>query len=480
MTAKRRRILIIAGGLIALIAIAAIVAGFLFDINAYKPKIETAASEATGLHVGINGKMRLAFFPFGLSAQDVHVVGKGGEVLSLDHIKLGAEFMPLLKGRLTVTDCELVNPTITIVRDAAGTYNFGSVEKKPPGGLLGTTFSLNEIKLSKGTLVYLDKKTGEKTELKELNLAIRNFSVADGPGDVMQKVSFAGSVDCRELQKGDLRIDNIRSPVTAQKGVIVFTPLTMDFFGAKGEGDATVDMAKADTEYQINVKVPKLDCEKLTTSFGLEKMIGGKGDLAVSLAMKEKEGRVHLNGLDGTMSLRASNLITYTADLDKVLAAYEKSQKFNLVDIGAFFIVGPLGSVALKAYRYGDVYYQAQGGQGAITQFASDWKIRNGEAEAVDCALATRHNRVALKGKLNLASERYENVTVALLNEKGCALFTQSISGSFGSPRIGVVSTIGSLAAPIMHLYRQVKRFLQGGKCEAFYNGSVEQPRGEQ
>jgi AsmA protein len=39
-------------------------------------------------------------------------------------------------------------------------------------------------------------------------------------------------------------------------------------------------------------------------------------------------------------------------DIDKILSSYETSRKFNLVDLGAFFIAGPLSTVALKGYRY--------------------------------------------------------------------------------------------------------------------------------
>ena len=76
----------IAGGVVALIVVAAIIALLLFDINSYKSKIETAASEATGWDVGISGKMGLSFFPFGVSAKDIHVANKGGEILSLVNI----------------------------------------------------------------------------------------------------------------------------------------------------------------------------------------------------------------------------------------------------------------------------------------------------------------------------------------------------------------------------------------------------------
>jgi AsmA protein len=182
-----------------------------------------------------------------------------------------------------------------------------------------------------------------------------------------------------------------------------------------------------------------------------------------------------MSGMEGAFYLQGANLVMYTMDLDKVLSSYETSQKFNLIDLGAFFIAGPLSTVALKGYRYGDVYNQTRGGQGAITQFSSHWNIKAGMAEAVDCALSTRHNRIALKGRLDLVSERYDNVIVALLDDRGCAKIKQGIRGPFGSPEIGAVSAVESLAGPVFNLFRKAKRFVQGGKCEVFYNGSVQQ-----
>ena len=474
MYAKKKKVLFVLGGGTAALVLAVVVFALTFDINSYRPRIEAAASGATGLEVRINGKMGLSFFPFGVSAKDIHVANKGGEIISLENLKLGAELMPLLKKQLKVTSCELVKPAFTIVKDADGKYNFESTEKKSTKGQPGTAFSLDDLKLSKGVLVYLDKNTGEKTEFKDFNLAIKDLSSI--AGNVIKNASFTGSIDCKEVRKKDLKIDNVKSPVKAEKGVIYLTSLTMDIFGAKAEGDATADKSEVDAVYKINLKVSKLDFEKLQESFGTKKVIGGKGDLYASLTMKKKGSRSLMSSMDGTFSLRGDNLVMYTMDLDKVLSSYETSQKFNLVDLGAFFIAGPLSTVALKGYRYGDVYNQTRGGRGAITQFISHWKIRDGVADAADCALATHHNRVALKGKLDLVSKRYDNVIVALLDDKGCATFKQGISGPFGSPRIGAVSAVESLAGPIFHLYRKAKRFVQGGKCEVFYNGSVQQP----
>ncbi len=476
MRAERKKGLIIAGGIVFLIVIAAIVAVLLFDINSYKSQIEIAASEATGLDVTIKGEMGLALFPFGISAKDIRVANKESEILSLESLKLRAEFIPLLKRQLKVTTCELVKPAITIVKDAEGKYNFESNKKISTIGWPGTASGLNELKLSKGALVYLNKRTGEKTELKEFNVATRDLSMAGTSGGIIKNISFTGSFDCKELLQKDLTIENLKGPVKADKGVFSLKPLTMDIFGGKGDGDFTADESSADPVYTVNLTVSKLDFEKLEKFFGTRKVIGGKGDLSASLTVKEEGRRKLMSSLDGTFSLRGDNLVAYTIDLDKFLSAYKTTRQFHLIDIAAYFVAGPLGSAAFTGYRYGNLYYQTQEGRGTITRFISKWTIKKGQADATDCALATHHNRVALKGRLDLVRERYDNVTVAILDDQGCAIITQTINGTLSSPQSGTVNAIDSLTAPIFDLYRKAKRFVQTDKCEVFYHGSVQQP----
>ncbi len=475
MRAARKAILATAGGIVALIVIAVVLALFTFNVDFYKSKIETTASETTGLDVRIKGEVGFSFLPFGLYVKDLHVSGKAEEILSVEQIKLRVELMPLLRGQLKVTGCTFLSPTMTIVKDDEGKYNFESTERSKRGSR--TPLSLNTFKLSKGMLVHLDRKTGEKTELKVINLVLKDLSVADTSGDIIKNISFTGTMACEELVKTPFRVDNIMGTIKAEKGLFIVKPLTMDIFDSKGEGDASADESQPDGEYKINLNVSNFDFEKLEESFGITKVIGGKGDLAASLTFKEKGSRNLLNTMDGTLSLRGDNLITYTVDLDEFLSAYETSQEFNLADIAIFFIVGPLGPLALKGYRYGNLYYQSQGGEGTIKQFVSHWKINDGQADATECALSTRNHRVALKGKLNFVSKQFNDVTVALLDENGCAKFKQSIGGPFDSPQVGVVGVVESLVDPILDLYRQAKRLAQTEKCQVFYSGVVKQPR---
>ncbi len=473
MNATRATKRILAGGLAVLFLLAAS-ALFLFGIDSCKPGIETAASEAAGMEVRIGGKLTVSLFPLGLSARNVRVTGGAGQILAVERLGVALELLPLLRGQFRISGCSLAGPSAAIVKEKDGRYNFAKGVGKPPGRAPGGAFRLKDFRLSDGSLVYRDERTGKTTELKGLQLALRDLSLAGSAGGFLKNLSFTGTAAWREVTRNAFRIGGASGAVKAGQGVLLLDLPILEVFGARGEGSLRVDAAGTDIEYRISLKAPNADFGKLTGSFGADRLIGGRGDLFFSLTVKEKEGRILPGGTDGMVSLRGSDLTTPTVDLEKVLSSYAATQEFNLADVGAYFIAGPLGSAALSAYRYGDLYYRTRGGQGAIRQFVSRWQIKNGIADAVDCALATRTIRVALKGKLDFTTERYDGITVAILDERGCAKFTQGISGPFGSPRAGA---LGSLAGPVLSLYRKAERFAQGGKCEPFYRGSLPHPR---
>ncbi len=476
----RRRGLLLLGA--AVTALAALVLGLalLFSPGSLKPRIQAAASEATGLEIRIAGKLALSFFPFGVSAKDVRVASKGVELGSVESLDLAIDPLPLLKKKVVVRGGRLLGPAVTIVRQADGHLNVEGTATRPAGAHPAAPFRLSHLEVSGGLLVYLDEKTGERTELRDLGLTIDELVIPDASsGHLLRDTSLGGRFGCKEIRRGDLRLEKVESPLRMEHGVLHLTHLTMGVFGSTGEGEATADLSKADAAYAIRLEVSNLDFARLGEALGGGKVVGGKGVLQASLTMKEGKHRSLMSSVNGTVSLRGDNLVSNTVDLDEVLSSYETSQKFNLVDLGAFFIAGPVGVVALKGYGYGKVLDQARGGRGAITRFVSHWKIREGVAEATDCALATRHHRVALQGRLDLVAGRYgQGATVALLDAKGCATRRQSIDGPLGSPQVGAAGVARSLGGPVADLYARAKRLVQGGKCEVFYRGVVEQPPG--
>jgi len=46
--------------------------------------------------------------------------------------------------------------------------------------------------------------------------------------------------------------------------------------------------------------------------------------------------------------LNGENLMLYRFDIDALIPKYERSQNFNLVEAGAFFLAGPFGPALTK------------------------------------------------------------------------------------------------------------------------------------
>ncbi len=97
MTTGLKKSLLFSGGVVILLVIATILALALVDTDSHKARIDAIASDATGLDVRIRGTLRISLFPFGVSAQDVHVSGKGGQVLVVERIGVGLKLLPLLR-----------------------------------------------------------------------------------------------------------------------------------------------------------------------------------------------------------------------------------------------------------------------------------------------------------------------------------------------------------------------------------------------
>ena len=177
---------------------------------------------------------------------------------------------------------------------------------------------------------------------------------------------------------------------------------------------------------------------------------------------------------NGEVSLRGENLTLDGVDLDQKVSRFEASQSFNLVDVGAFFIAGPFAPLITKGYNFATLF-RGSGGSTRIQALVSDWKVERGIARAKDVALATNENRIALKGNLDFVNERFDDVTVAVVDGKGCAKVRQKIRGPFRKPEVEKARFLQTVAGPVLKLFKQAKK-LFGGRCEVFYAGSVAPP----
>jgi uncharacterized protein involved in outer membrane biogenesis len=560
MANRRKNALIAAGVLLSFLLLAAVALVLFADVNAHKPRLEAAASDALGMEVRFGGRLGIGLFPgFHITLEDVRIRNRGADVASAKEAVLGIELLPLLHKELRVVTIGMKRPRFSIEQDRDGKFNFErpeeEAEKKTSGEAKGTRFSLNvaKISLSDGALFHADKKTGEVLEAGDFNLDVSRLRLTGGKNpDLLKNLSFAAEFACKEFRKGGLAVSNLKlriegkdglygiRPVTAARlvysgpggkvtadrlalgidnlavggdgkddllrrvsfsgtagigevrtadlvasdltsavagkdGVIVLHPVTMRLFGGHGSGSLRADLSGSVPRYNVRYSLSKFRIEEFLKTLSPKKTAEGSMDFTSSLSSRGKTADEMKRTANGEVSLRGENLTLDGVDLDRKVSRFEASQSFNLVDVGAFFIAGPFAPLITKGYNFAGLF-RGSGGSSGIRGLVSDWKVERGIARAKDVAMATNENRIALTGNLDFVNERFDDVTVAVVDGKGCVTVRQTIRGPFRKPEVEKVRFLRTVAGPVLKMFKQGKKLL-GGRCKVFYAGSLAPPK---
>lgn len=474
-----KRLFVITGCLVAFFILAMVILLFLVDADAYKPLVEAVVSDALGMDCRIGGKMNIALLPLGLSAKDVHIRNLEKDVLSADGVKIGLRIAPLIRREIRISEFEVIKPRLFIERDRSGKFNFGRPAEKPPKdkGLPVELLSMTRLTVAGGEMSYTDVISGSSTELKDLNLRIADLSLKQSRrADLLKSVSLQGDFGSKLLRTRNLVMRDLKFGMSVKDGVIDIRPFTMSFFGGDEKGRIEIDTRGAVPLFKIEYTASKFRFEKFVEALSRKKIMKGETNFSLKITTEGKSLEEMKRRMKGEASLRGENLLLYSMDLDHLLSKFEESQQISLVDLGAFFLAGPLGTAVTKGYDFASVYGAQSGGEGTIKKLVSKWRIRNGVAEAEDVALTTEKNRIALKGGLDFPNKRFDNVTVAVLDRRGCSKLSQKIEGPFRKPRVEKTSTAETLAGPVLKLLKKAKKLVEGERCEPFYRGSLKHP----
>jgi uncharacterized protein involved in outer membrane biogenesis len=473
MADRKRKVLMIAGGVI-LAVIVLIILVLLFVPNALKSRIETSASRALGMDVSVRGGVHFSFFPvIGASLADVSVKSAGVEVAVVARMKIGLKLLPFITGRVRISRLELVEPAVSIVRQENGKLNIEKRGGKP----LGKRVDWEKLTISQGSLLFTDLRSGGGIVLEGVDITVGNLSAGGTPGgDPLKTLSFTGEIRCRTITAGDLTLTDLVMKVAGGNGVFDVSDARMNAFGGTGSGTLHGDFTGTEPQFKIIYSLNRFKIEGLLQESPTAKNMEGLADFSADLTAMGKTALEVKRSLSGQVSLSGENIVLNGIDIDALISSRIRSQNFNLVDVGAFFLAGPLGPVLTRGYKFGDLYKESRGGTGVIAKLVSVWKIGNGVAEAVDVAMATKKRRLAMTGGLNFVDNRFEDTVVAVLNQAGCAVFIQKVRGPFSSPEIGKISALTSLIRPVTNLVKKAIKLFDRKECVVFYSGSVAPP----
>lgn len=448
---------------------------WLVDTDAYKQQLQAAAAAATGLDVSIDGRLRLGLFPDAhVTLERVRLRNGEKEIATMAEAVFGFELKALLNREIGIGSIRLRQPRIALVRNPDGSLN---LPVPAPSGDAPRGIELANITLDDATLTYTDNGSGAIYVAENCTLDMPRLEIAGSKDSKLTaNLSMAAELACGNIRSGEYMATDLRLSAAAKDGVFALDPVALRVFGAQGTGSIRADFSGAVPYYRVIHSLPQFDIAEVFKARTEQKLSEGAMDFAADLTLRGNSAADLRRSLDGQVSLRGENLVFHGSDIDREIARIKSSQRFSLVDAGAFMFAGPFGLAITKGYDFANVL-QGSGGSSDIRLLVSDWKFQNGVAQARDVAMATDANRIAIRGRIDFVRGHFDDVTVALLDNTGCAIMQQKIEGSFQKPVVAQASMLQAIAGPAIGLLKKGKALFIDEKCEVFYSGSVAPPR---
>jgi uncharacterized protein involved in outer membrane biogenesis len=474
MTSGHRKYLIIGLAVVAATLLAAFgVATYL--VNSAKPRLEKIASTSLGMQVTCR-KLRVSFLPPSILAREMKISNHGAVIALIPTLRIRVDLSALIKGQVLVRTLNMEKPKFTITRLENHTWNIETTKREKKETTGESPFLLPIVNIRDG---YLILRTVENLlEMRGINLTARDLALAEDNGrPLLARLSLTGDFICPELSYNDKTIiRDFASHLQGTTGSFTFDQVTFPAFGGTAAGKLEANMGDESPLFGVHLVLSRIRAGDFFASMTKEELLHGEMELALDLTARGVTQQELLHSINGKASMTGRDLTTTRLDLDNLVEDFIQSQRFNLVDLGAFMIIGPLGPVLTRSYDFSMLVYSAQGGSSEVRQLVSLWEIDAGRAVARDVALATGKSRIAMSGEVDIGAKSFRKLVVAVVDANGCALVRQEMDGPFESPEVKEPSFIKSAAGPLINIFKGTVKFITGEKCEVFYNGSVAAP----
>jgi AsmA protein len=178
-------------GIIVVIIVVLLAAPMFLNVNQYRGKIQSELQARLGRSVQL-GDMHLKLLPLRVSADNV-TIGEdarfhtGRPFAQAQALAVSAQLLPLLHGQLDIHSLTLERPSIELVRDASGVWNFSSLgapaqqsqPKSPQSNAQkpGQNLSLAALDINDGTVAITDaQKHQSRAVYDHIDVSLRDFA----------------------------------------------------------------------------------------------------------------------------------------------------------------------------------------------------------------------------------------------------------------------------------------------------------------
>jgi len=207
---KKHPLISILVAVAVLLLLAVLLAPLFINANTFRPTLESQLSDALGRKVTL-GNLSFSVFSGSLVADNISVADDPAfspkPFLQAQSLHIGVEVGPLLFHRqLLVTSFVADSPSINLVHNAQGTWNFSDMGRNAGSRTQNTqkesavpNFTVGEMKVVNGTAVVSDvPATGAPFTYSNLNLSAEQFSFAKSfPFELSASLPAGGSLDVK-------------------------------------------------------------------------------------------------------------------------------------------------------------------------------------------------------------------------------------------------------------------------------------------
>ncbi len=243
-----------------------------------------------------------------------------------------------------------------------------------------------------------------------------------GEPSLFAKMTGSGSVNVGVVQYDDLLLNNLRSNVTLDRGVIRLSPLTAELFGGQETGSITIDTRAPNTTYQVNTKLERVDSNKLlSATTSLKQILFGLLAGNANTSFISSPGTNIAQTLNGTVSFNLQNGRIANVDL-----------------------LNQLASVAKFTQGTG----QPPKNFSNVAQMTGDMVIKNGLATTNNLKAAIDGGSLSAGGAINLVDESLNMRLTAVLNKD----YSQKVGGTQvgGFMNTALANNRGELVIPVI------------------------------
>ena len=197
----------------------------------------------------------------------------------------------------------------------------------------------------------------------------------------------------------------------------------------------------------------------------------GQGHFKTDLQWKSDSDQPFFEALKAGFVLEGRDLEIYGMDLDDVIDKFQRSQKFNLADVGAVMFAGPAGLAVTKGTDFARLAFIKAGDSTHVKHFLAEWKMEKGVLVTEDVAMSTNSNLISTDGWYNIQNDSLD-FKISVLDKRGCDLVGQRIYGKVMNPEYGKIKFLKTVLGPVTDFFRNIGV----AKCDTIYSGKVAYP----